>query len=231
VVASHHVRRLLVLEGAPPEKINVVRLGVDLEGIQPLTWDEREEKGPSIVFLGRMTPKKHPVALVESFRLVKEKVPAATLTLIGDGPETPRVRERVQQHELGNSVVLHGALPRKEALSIVREHWVYAQHSVTARGGDQEGFGISLAEAAALQLPVVSTLHNGIPEQVVDGETGFLVREHDYEKMAGRLVKLLDTPDCAEKMGVAASDNIEAMCSRKRRTDFIKNVLLQVSPL
>lgn len=80
---------------------------------------------------------------------------------------------------------------------------------MTARSGDQEGFGISLAEAAALELPVVSTLHNGIPEQVINGETGFLVREHDYEAMAERLVHLLGTPDKAEKMGMAGSENIE----------------------
>jgi len=225
IVASHHVRRLLVLEGASSEKIEVVRLGIDLEGTEPLSWQMRKDDPPSIVFLGRFAPKKHPVALVEAFRLVKNEVPDATLTMIGDGPEMSRVRERIQRHELQSSVTLQGALPRKEALSIVRKHWIYAQHSVTARSGDQEGFGISLAEAAALELPVVSTLHNGIPEQVINGETGFLVREHDYEAMAERLVNLLGTPNKAEEMGMAGSENIEDLCNERQRTAKIASIL------
>jgi len=225
IVASHHIRRMLVLEGAPPKKIEVSRYDIDLEGVEPLPWEERRDETPSVVFLGRFTPKKHPVALVEAFRLVKDDVPSATLTMIGDGPEMPRVRKRLRRHGLEDSVALHGALPRKKALAIVRGHWVYAQHSVTARSGDQEGFGISLAEAAALELPVVSTLHNGIPEQVINGETGFLVREHDYEAMAERLVHLLGTPDKAEKMGIAGSENIEDLCNERQRTAKIASIL------
>jgi glycosyltransferase involved in cell wall biosynthesis len=200
-----------------------------LEEVEPLPWHKREKKGPSIAFLGRLTPKKHPVALIEAFRLVNDEIPSATLTLIGDGPERERVEQRIERHGLGDCVTMHGALPHEEALSIVRTHWVYAQHSVTTLDGDQEGFGISLAEAALLQLPVVSTLHDGIPEQVVDSETGFLVREHDYETMAERLVELLDAPDCVEKMGVAGCENIKALCSGQRRTDVIKNILHRIA--
>jgi len=79
-----------------------------------------------------------------------------------------------------------------------------------------------------LELPVVSTLHNGIPEQVINGETGFLVREHDYEAMAERLVHLLGTPDKAEKMGMAGSENIESLCNAQRRTNKIAAILRDV---
>jgi colanic acid/amylovoran biosynthesis glycosyltransferase len=228
VVASHHVRRLLVLEGAPPEKIRVVRLGVNLEGVEPLSWEKRKETGPSIVFLGRMTPKKHPTALVEAFRLVKEEVPQATLTLIGDGPERSRVARRISRHGLQDHVTMTGALPRQEALSIVRKHWVYAQHSVTTRSGDQEGFGISLSEAAMLELPVVSTLHDGIPEQVQDGKTGYLVREHDYEAMAERLEILLKAPKNVQEMGKKAKKKIHLSVSDKKRAEVIKNKLVEI---
>jgi len=225
VVASHHIRRLLVLEGAPPEKIRVVRLGVNLEGVEPLSWEKRKETGPSIVFLGRMVPKKHPIALVEAFRLVKEEVPQATLTLIGDGPERNRVSRRISRHELQDHVTMTGALPRQEALSIVRKHWVYAQHSVTTRSGDQEGFGISLSEAAMLELPVVSTLHDGIPEQVEDGETGYLVREHDFEAMGKRLVSLLQAPGTVRHKGKNSRRKIESKVRLKERSLEIKSTL------
>lgn len=71
IVASHHIRRLLVLEGAPMHKIQVIRLGINLEGLPPKSWGDRKCFPPAIVFLGRFTPKKHPVALIEAFALVK----------------------------------------------------------------------------------------------------------------------------------------------------------------
>jgi len=229
IVASHHIRRLLVLEGAPREKIHLVRLGINLEGIVPKPWSDRKLLTPSVVFLGRFTPKKHPVALVEAFAIVKNQVPNAQLTMIGDGSEMPKVKQRIEKLKLENSVRLYGSLPRAKALFIVNQHWVFAQHSVTAPNGDQEGFGISLAEAAALELPTVSTLHNGIPEQVINEKTGFLVREFDYESMAESIIKLLNNTDLAEKMGKYGRQHISHLCQINERTKQISNILISVS--
>lgn len=221
IVASHHIRRLLVLEGASPDKINVIRLGLNLENLSPLSWEKRKNTFPSLVFLGRFTPKKQPVAVVQAFALVKQEIPEAKLSMIGDGPEMLRVKERINQLGLNNSIQLYGALPRTEALPIVNQHWLLVQHSVTAPNGDQEGFGLSLAEAAALELPIVSTLHNGIPEQVINGQTGFLVREFDYEAMAEKIIKLLNNAELAEKMGKAGRDNISQLCQKQKRFNEI----------
>jgi colanic acid/amylovoran biosynthesis glycosyltransferase len=225
IVASDHLRRLLILEGAPAAKIDVIRYGVNIEGIAPLSWRERRELPPGVVFVGRFTPKKNPVALIEAFALVKQRVPTARLTVIGDGSEMLRVLARIEQLNLVDSVRLWGELPRSKAVQIVNRHWVYAQHSVTAPSGDQEGFGISLAEAAMLELPIVSTLHNGIPEQVIDGETGFLVREFDYEVMADKIVKLLLDPSLAEQMGSSGAKRISQMCQTAKRCDRIYSLL------
>jgi len=225
VVASHHIKRLLILEGAPAEKIHVVRLSINLENLTPLTWDERKQYPPSVVFLGRLTPKKHPIALLEALALVKQHVSNAQLSIIGDGSEMPRVKQRIERLGLQDSVKLYGALPRNEALAIVNRHWVFAQHSVTAPSGDQEGFGISLAEAAVLGLPVVSTLHNGIPEQVIHGETGLLVREFDYEAMAASLISLLSNPALAIQMGLRGADRIQQLCQMSDRIQSIQKIL------
>lgn len=225
IVASDHIRRLLVLEGAAPEKIQVVRLGVDLGGISPLPWRERNKLPPTVSFLGRLTPKKHPIALLEAFALAKKTVPDAQMLMIGDGPEMPRVQQRLKRLGLLDSVKMYGALTRKEALPLVNQSWIFAQHSVTASDGDQEGFGLSLAEAAALGLPIVSTYHNGIPEQVVHKETGFLAREFDYETMADHLVKLLTNPALAERMGQSGCRRVEKLCQTNQRLQQIDRVL------
>jgi glycosyltransferase involved in cell wall biosynthesis len=229
IAPSNHIRRLLILEGAPPEKIHLVRLGINLEGLIPKPWNERKSLPPSLVFLGRFTPKKHPVALLEAFALVKQQIPNAQLSMIGDGSEMPRVKQRIEKLGLENSVKLYGGLPRSEALPIVNEHWVFAQHSATPASGDQEGFPVVLLEATALELPIVSTIHSGIPEQVIDGQTGFLVKEFDYEAMAEGIIKLLTNPDLAEKMGKYGRQHISQLCQTNQRIDSINNILISTS--
>jgi glycosyltransferase involved in cell wall biosynthesis len=147
--------------------------------------------------------------------------------MIGDGEEMPRVKKRLETLNLANSVKLWGALPHQQALSIVNQQWLLAQHSVIALDGDQEGFPVGLAEGAALELPIVSTYHSGISEQVIDGKTGFLVREFDYETMAERMIELLTNPVLAQQMGKAGRENITKMCNTERRVNEILDILVK----
>lgn len=223
VVASDHVRRLAVLAGAAPGRVSVVRYGIDLEGTEPVPWPER--RVPSVAFLGRLVAKKHPVALVEAFALVAGARPDARLHVIGDGPERARAEARAAARGIAHAVTFHGALPRARALALVRTAWVYAQHSVTSFAGDQEGFGIAIAEAAALGLPVVATLHNGIPEQVAHGETGLLVPEHDFEAMAAAILELLADPALCERLGAAGLARVRAGYAPEARAARLLAVL------
>lgn len=75
--------------------------------------------------------------------------------------------------------------------------------SVTAENGDQEGIPGSLMQAMACGLPVVSTLHSGIPELVEDGVSGFLAPERNAEVLAEKLEYLLEHPELWEPMGKA----------------------------
>jgi colanic acid/amylovoran biosynthesis glycosyltransferase len=225
LVASDYMRRLLLLLEVKAEKIKVIRYGIDVKAITPMKWEERMLHPPSVIFLGRLTDKKHPIALLHAFKLVLEKFPTARLTIIGDGVLKKVVEDRVVLLNLTKSVDLLGSLPREKAFPIINRHWVFAQHSVTSRSGDQEGYALSPAEAAAHELPVVSTIHNGIPEHVIDGTTGFLVPEFNFEAMAEKIVLLLQNPKLAEKMGKAGRINIASINIQEKRVSEIADLL------
>jgi glycosyltransferase involved in cell wall biosynthesis len=229
IVASRHMARLAVIAGAAEERVRLIRYGVELDGVEPEPWRLRLARPPSAVFLGRMVPKKNPVALIEAFRLVAHQRPDARLHMIGDGPELKHAQARAATHGLGDLVKFHGAMRRSDALKIVRAQRVYVQHSVTAFDGDQEGFGLSLAEAAAMTLPIVSTSHNGIPEQVIDGETGFLVPEYDFEEMARRILQLFGDIELCKRLGNAGRLRILEFCKASRRVEQIVEVLMQTA--
>ena len=224
VVPSQHLRRRLLLAGCEPAKVRVVHYEPNLEGWQALPMAERTAV-PSVAALGRLTPKKNPLALIRAFALVHAQLPAARLTLIGTGPLRSQVRQLVHELKLESVVELTGALPRQEALARVRQHWLFAQHSVTAPNGDQEGFPVAIAEACALSMPVVSNRHSGIPEQVIDGETGFLVAEHDYEAMGEKMLELLQGSAKCAAMGERARENIRQLCPQGHRVKAIMRLL------
>lgn len=225
IAASNYIKRLLIMEGCPKEKISVIRYGIGTHQIKPLPWKERLKTPPSILFLGRLTQKKHPIALLYAFSIVKGRIPDARLTIIGGGELEMEVKETIKKLNLQNHVHLHGVLSREQSFPILNRHWIYAQHSVTAKSGDQEGFAISLAEAALHEIPVVSTFHNGIPENVIDGETGLLVKEFDFEAMAEKIIYLIENPEIAEQMGKAGRKHILNLCEPELRISKIKELL------
>lgn len=216
VCASHHIKRLLVLQGVPSEKCFVIRLSLDGLRIMPDATISKT-RNPSFVHLGRLTEKKHPLATLEAFKLVLESMPSCTLTFIGDGPMRMDLEHRVRRYGIADKVFIAGEMSHKDAMLYVQKHWVFVQHSVTSSVGDQEGFALSPAEAALLELPVISTIHNGIPEHVRHGETGFLVPEFHYELMAERMLELAQDFELCSRFGKAGRKNILEMCDSTRR--------------
>ncbi|MCO4818303.1 MAG: glycosyltransferase family 4 protein, partial [Bacteroidetes bacterium] len=225
IVASHHIKRLLVLLGCDLGKIEVIRHGLDASKIVPKPWIERIKDNPSIVFLGRLTGKKSPLSLIHAFSIVNRQMDNVVLKIIGDGPLLAETKSLGDNLGLGDKITFYGALPRKQSFPILNESWIYAQHSVTSLHGDQEGYAISPAEAALHELPVISTIHNGIPEHVIDGTTGFLVPEFNFELMAEKIIELLKNPKVAENMGKEGRKNIVKLNNMNRRVSRISDIL------
>ena len=115
----------------------------------------------------------------------------------------------------------------KEFKSILNLNWIYAQHCVTSNQGDQEGFSVSMLEAAFFGLPVVSTLHNGIPENVLNNKTGLLVNEYDFEEMARKIIELLDNKLFLEKIGNEGRSRVIKNFDIRNRIKSINSLLYE----
>jgi len=146
------------------------------------------------LFVGRFVEKKNPLALVEVVRVLVNELGISNfeLVLVGEGPLFKRVSQQIEAYNLQSYIFLRGSLSHMEVMEEMQESHIYVQHSVTDFEGDQEGLPNSILEAIAAGLPVVSTLHSGIPEIVDNGKTGFLVQEFDYTGMAEKLGLLLN---------------------------------------
>ena len=194
LAVSEALRQKAVAGGFPETRTLTHHLGVDLSRF---AGDGPREPG-LILHVGRLVEKKGTAVLLEAVR----RLDGARLAIVGDGP-LRRALER-QAGGLGEKVLFLGALPPPQVADWMRRASVLAAPSVTARDGDAEGLPTVIVEAAASALPAVGTRHSGIPEAIVDGETGFLVPERDPGALAARLETLLGSAEIAARMGAAA---------------------------
>jgi glycosyltransferase involved in cell wall biosynthesis len=185
--SEFHRRRLIEL-GLPADKVHVNPGGVDLP-------DEPPERGPDaakrLLAIGRMTAKKGPIYTLEAFRRAAARDPDLRLDYVGGGDLEDAVAQFVAACGLQGRVTLHGPASEATKARLLRECGVFVQHSLTDPAtGDEEGLPASIQEAMAHALPVISTRHAGIPEAVVEGETGLLIDEGDVDGMADAMLAI-----------------------------------------
>ena len=178
---------------------------------------------PIITQVSRMDSWKDPEGVLEVFKLVKEKVDCRLLycyNLATDDPEGMQIYERVHEKAkkfLDNNDVLF-VVGNNELLvnAIQRFSTVILQKSI------KEGFGLVVAEALWKEKPVVAGNVGGIPCQITDGKTGFLVDPYDYAKCADRVVKLLKDPKLSQEMGRAAKESVrEKFLTTRLISDYL----------
>lgn len=195
--------------GCPLQKLHVSPNGIDPKLFRPTT----REPG-RVLAVGRLLAVKGPLQTLQAFANVLREVPDAHLDVVGDGPLRAACEDLRDRLGMTGSVTFHGARPHDVVVDLMGRAALFVQHSVTAPDGQAESFGISLIEANASEVPVVSTRSGGIPDTVAEGETALLVEENDVEGMAAAMLSLLRDPERAAAMGRAGRARVEAGFSR-----------------
>jgi glycosyltransferase involved in cell wall biosynthesis len=179
----------------------------------------------TVLSVGRFTDIKANYLTLEAFRRALDSCPDAKLVLVGDGELLETCRTLSKRWRIGGSVVFRGAIPHAEVTSAYSRACCFAQHSVTPSYGDAEGTPVAILEAGAAGLPVVSTRHAGIPDAVLDGETGYVVDELDVDAMAERLVALLSDSALCRTMGARAREHIRNSYSMTRHISRLQQTI------
>lgn len=193
----------LVALGLPPNLIHVARYGVD---VPQETYSKRTTNNQVVrcIAVGRMANKKAPILLLESFRRAAEANSALQLDYIGGGELFAMAVHYIRAWQLQDRVHLHNVQPQSFVADLMAKSDIFLQHSaIDPSNGEMEGLPVAILEAMARGLPVVSTRHAGIPEQVIEEETGLLVDEGDVDGMARNILLLAKDPALRHRMGNA----------------------------
>lgn len=170
---------------------DTIYLGIDVSKFNRKDYTNRYKKGEPVTYIqiSNFQEKKGHSYTIKAFQVVKEKHPDFDWKLIfaGDGMLIDEVKNQVRESGLQKHIEFTGFVSPLEAQQLLERSDVFVHHSITSMQGDTEGCTNSIMEAMAMELPVISTYHGGIPEMMDDQVHGFLLQEKDIENYANRI--------------------------------------------
>lgn len=219
IAVSDYVRKCLIEQGYPDEKIVVHRNGIDLRFFAaPL----RESRQATVLFVGRFVEKKGVRYLIEAAAQMQREGVEFELVLIGDGPLQPQLESLAR--DAGVRCRFPGFLPIEEVRQWLGRASVVAVPSVVASNGDSEGLPTILLEAQAMKSPLVATRHSGIPEGVKEGVTAELVDEKDVEGLAAALRSFIESAAKVESFGVAGREFVAENFDIRHQVEGLESI-------
>ena len=157
-----------------------------------------------------------------------ETYPNIEYNIIGDGELREHFQKLIEKLNVGHIVKLVGWKQQEELIEILDNSHILIAPSVTAADGNQDAPVNTLKEAMAMGLPVIGTLHGGIPELIEDGISGLLVPERDGEAIAQKVSYLIEHPEIWTDMGKAGRDRVEEKYDMHRLNDQLVDIYKSV---
>lgn len=221
---TNFTKRQIVKMGCKENKIAILPVGLHVDRF---AFKERmlaEGEPVKIFSVGRLVEKKgHEYSIRAIAKLICQGCDVL-FTIAGDGTLMDELKAIAGELGVQEKITFAGALSQDEVVRLYAQSHIFVLASVTASDGDREGQGLVLQEAQAAGLPVVSTLHNGIPEGVLQGQSAFLVPEKDIDALTERLRYLLDHPDIWPDMGRQGRAYVE----KNYQIEHLNNSLVQI---
>jgi glycosyltransferase involved in cell wall biosynthesis len=193
---------------ASAEKMIRVFNGMDLTNFEAMTAAPQNPV-PRIVSTGRLIEFKGFHHLIGAAAKLRDRGVPFECDIVGEGPWRAQLQAQIDERRLADCVRLTGALPQEEVFRALRECDIFALACIVDRLGASDVFPTVILESMASAKPVVSTRIAGVPEQIVDGETGFICEPGDEEGLANALEKVLRSPELRRKLGEAARRRLE----------------------
>ena len=198
---SEYWRNKLIELGCPLSNTSVHRMGVDPKQLEFRPREPSFDQKIRLVSIARLVEKKGIEYAIKAIAKISEKYPQIEYRIVGDGDLGESLKLLIEELGVGQQVKLLGWKQKSEILTILDNSDIMLAPSITAQNGDQEGIPVVLMEAMSMGLPVISTLHSGIPELIQDGVTGFLVPEKDSDAICAKISYLINSPSLVLKMG------------------------------
>ena len=241
LVEGTHMKKCLIELGCPEKKVVVQHLGIDLCKIKFVARKRQNTNDINILIAGSFREKKGIPYAVEAVGKVKAKHPHLNLklTIIGDSngrkkgeKEKQRILGKIKEYQLSDCTRMLGYKPYSALIQELYNHHIFLSPSVTASDGDTEGGApVSIIEASASGMPILSTTHCDIPSIVINNESGYLVPERDVAALAERLEFLVQHPEIWAQMGLIGRKHIEENYDVVKQVQILEKIYDKISKI
>lgn len=238
VCNSHYTGEILKTVGVSPEKIVRICPGVDAkqwmldlgsDRVAALRQQYALSDQPIILSVGRLIERKGHDKVIESMPLVLSQFPEAVYLIVGDGPERSRLESLRDRLGLEKSVRFTGAVSDTDLLAFYKLATLFAMISRQPPDSHEvEGFGIVYLEANVSGLPVVAGRSGGVPDAVVDGQTGYLVDPFSPEAIAAAIMRLLENPQLGQQLADFGRERAIKEFSWEQASDRLQKLTAEV---
>jgi colanic acid/amylovoran biosynthesis glycosyltransferase len=202
VANSKFTYQKLVEVGVPEERIVTKYLGVAVPEF-PLKRNKQNSK-IEILYLGRLMDFKGPDLVIRAFELACEQGLDGHLTIAGDGELRVTCELLCKRSQYCDRITLLGKVDPVESERLRTKADIFTAHNCKGiLSRQEEAFGVSIIEAMAAALPVISARSGALSETVIDEVTGFLINPGDIEAHAAAFIKLANDPELRFEMGSA----------------------------
>ena len=214
----------IIQAGCDPTRVRIHHSGIQCARFP---YRERTRAGSDatkIAMVGRLVEKKGIGYGIKAVAQVIASGRDLSCTIIGEGPMRTELEQLIRDLDVGAHVRMVGSKSHDEVIRVMNEADILIAPSVTAGDGDEEGIPNTLKEAMAMGMPVIGTMHAGIPELIEDGVSGLLVPERDVAALSDRLKHLVDNPESWAVMGHEGRRRIEAEFDINKLSDELLGI-------
>lgn len=183
-----------------------------------------------ILSVGRLVEVKGTEYAINAVVKLIKAYPNITYNIVGDGPLKTKLRHLIKDSGLENKIILHGWLVNEKLKGLFDMSQIFLHPSIISSEGCMEGQGVVLSEAMACGIPVVATDHNAIPETIIDGTTGLLVKEKQVDDIVEKVSRLIVDPVIYSKICKNGREFVVAKFNAKKlnlKLAHIYNKLIQ----
>jgi colanic acid/amylovoran biosynthesis glycosyltransferase len=213
-VSRYNVDFLKTVGNGSSGRIELIRNGIDLSRFRPAP---RSPDGPfSILAVARLVEKKGLALLIQACRELRDRGLEFHCEIVGKGAQRAQLERLIREWNLSAHVSLVGPLPQQEIVDRYHRAHVLVLPCIVGEDGNRDGLPVSIVEALACGLPVISTDVTGIPEAVHDGRNGFVVPSGDVPALTAAIERLMLDRELRARLASAARTSVEEEFDERR---------------
>jgi phosphatidylinositol alpha-1,6-mannosyltransferase len=232
IANSNFTKNELIKLGAVPDKVNVVCPCPNMEAnsfsvsrLKRIINERKLKNRKLLLTVGRLIERKGHDKVIEALPTIIKKVPNVKYLVCGKGPHKGHLANLVDEFKLNDYVEFLGQVAQEDLLVYYQLCDAFIMPSRQLPNGDVEGFGIVFIEANLFGKPVIGGRSGGIPEAVLDGQTGVLVDPFDIKDIADAAIRLLTNKPLSARLGYQGQIRAKNDFDWKIQTEKIKKIL------